>query len=78
MVKYWKKEGAFPMETTKPKKIFVPKYCIDEANDVVFSLPEYDYDEKLEYLLKRVRENWNWDIEPEKVKAALDEALETF
>lgn len=66
------------MSSGTTTKRFIPKYYIAEAEDVVFSLPEYDYDEKLEFLLKRIRETYDFDVELEIVQGALDKALATF
>lgn len=66
------------MSSRTTTKRFIPKYYIAEAEDVVFSLPEYDYDEKLEFLLKRIRETYDFDVELEIVQGALDKALATF
>jgi len=66
------------MSSEATKKRYIPPYYITEAEDVAFSLPEYDYEDKLEFLLKRIRETYDFDVELEVVKGALDKALETF
>lgn len=66
------------MSSKSTTKRFIPKYYIAEAEEVVFSLPEYEYEDKLEFLLKRIRENYDFDVELEIVQGALDNALETF
>lgn len=66
------------MESSKQADRYVPQAYLKEAEDVVFSLPEYSYEDKLEFLLKRIRENWDFDVEVETVEVALSRALETF